>query len=44
MTPLFLASRPLNMWSSHIWVAAPTIAVTAPVLVASVPLYRGDAA
>ena len=39
MNPVF-ASVPLNIARPHIWVATPTIAVTAPVLVASVPLYR----
>ena len=42
MNPVF-ASRPLDIARPHIWIATPTIAVTATVLAASEPLYRGDA-
>ena len=44
MTPLFLASEPLSVGSSHAWVATPTVAATAPVLTVSMPSYRGAAA
>ena len=43
MNPVFLASRPLNIARPHVWDATPQIAVTAPILAASMPLYRGDA-
>ena len=43
MNPAFLTSRPLNMGHPHVWITTPTIAVTAPILAASEPLYRGDA-
>ena len=42
MNPVF-ASGPLDLARPHGLIATPTIAVTAPILAASMPLYRGDA-